>query len=149
MHKTGACLPKLGQADPLGQALLLDPRLPPEQLLAQARGCILRQRGCNLSNAMSKKHVCYDYKRLLVVYAYQFRFEILPKHNGLRLGLPLKCFGRHSRGFAGLVRVALVSTINFPFLFSIYAFRVGLNYNSDLNFSKNFVKNTVGYYLSL
>jgi hypothetical protein len=55
MHKTGACLPKLGQA------LVLDPVLPPEQLLAPARGCILRQRGCNLSNAMSKKHVCYDY----------------------------------------------------------------------------------------
>jgi hypothetical protein len=30
MHKTGACLPKLGQADPLGQALVLDPGLPPE-----------------------------------------------------------------------------------------------------------------------
>jgi hypothetical protein len=55
MHKTGACLPKLGQA------LVLDPGLPPEQLLAPARGCILRQRGCNLSNAMSKKHLCYDY----------------------------------------------------------------------------------------
>jgi hypothetical protein len=55
MHKTGACLPKLGQA------LVLDPGLPPEQLLAPTRGCILRQRGCNLSNAMSKKHVCYDY----------------------------------------------------------------------------------------
>jgi hypothetical protein len=54
-----------------------------------------------------------------VVYAYQFRFEVLPrdKHNGLRLGLPLKCFSRHSRGFAGLVRVTLVSTINFPFHF--------------------------------
>ena len=25
MHKTGACLPKLGQADPLVQALVLDP----------------------------------------------------------------------------------------------------------------------------
>jgi hypothetical protein len=24
MHKTGACLPKLGQADPLMQALVLD-----------------------------------------------------------------------------------------------------------------------------
>jgi hypothetical protein len=36
MHKTGACLPKLGQADPLGQALVLDPGLPPEQLLAPA-----------------------------------------------------------------------------------------------------------------
>jgi hypothetical protein len=47
------------------------------------------------------------YKKLLVVYAYQFRFEVLPrdKHNGLRLRLPLKCFSRHSRGAAGLVRV--------------------------------------------
>jgi hypothetical protein len=25
MHKTGACIPKLGKADPLGQALVLDP----------------------------------------------------------------------------------------------------------------------------
>jgi hypothetical protein len=54
MHKTVACLPKLGQADPLGQALVLDPGLPPEQLLAPARGCTLRRRGCNLSNAMNK-----------------------------------------------------------------------------------------------
>jgi hypothetical protein len=54
MHKTGACLPKLGQADPLGQALVLDPGLPPEQLLAPARGRTLRQRGCKLSNAMNK-----------------------------------------------------------------------------------------------
>ena len=53
MHKTGACLPKLGQADPLGQALVLDPGLPPEQLLAPARGRTLRRRGCNLSNAMN------------------------------------------------------------------------------------------------
>jgi hypothetical protein len=37
------------------------------------------------------------------------------KHNGSRLGLPLKCFSRQSRGFAGLVRVTLVSTINSPF----------------------------------
>jgi hypothetical protein len=54
MYKTGACLPKLGQVDPLGQALVLDQGLPPEQLLAPARGRTLRQRGCNLSNAMSK-----------------------------------------------------------------------------------------------
>jgi hypothetical protein len=54
MHKTGACLPKLGQADPLVQALVLDPGLPPEQLLAPVRGRTLRQRGCNLSNAMNK-----------------------------------------------------------------------------------------------
>jgi hypothetical protein len=61
MHKTGACLPKLGQADPPWQALVLDPGLPPEQLLAPARGCTLHQRGCNLSNAMNKKYVSYDY----------------------------------------------------------------------------------------
>jgi hypothetical protein len=48
MHKTRACLPKLGQA------LMLDPGLPPEQLLTPARGRTLRQRGCNLSNAMNK-----------------------------------------------------------------------------------------------
>ena len=54
MQKTGACLPKLGQADPLVQALVLDPGLPPEQLLAPARGRTLHQRGCNLTNAMNK-----------------------------------------------------------------------------------------------
>jgi hypothetical protein len=54
MHKTGACLPKLGQVDPQWQVLVLDPGLPPEQLLALARGRTLRQRGCNLSNAMNK-----------------------------------------------------------------------------------------------
>jgi hypothetical protein len=53
MHKTGACLPKLWQADPLVQALVLDPGLPPEQHLAQAQGRTLRQRGCNLLNAMN------------------------------------------------------------------------------------------------
>ena len=53
MHKTGACLPKLGQADPRWQALVLDPRLPPEQLLAPARGCTLRQQDYSLSNAMN------------------------------------------------------------------------------------------------
>jgi hypothetical protein len=53
MHKIGACLPKQWQADPLVQALGLDPGLPPEQLLAPARGRTLRQRGYSLSNAMS------------------------------------------------------------------------------------------------
>jgi hypothetical protein len=30
-----------------------------------------------------------------------FRFDVLPrdKHNGVRLGLPLKCFSRHSKEF--------------------------------------------------
>jgi hypothetical protein len=53
MHKTGACLPKQWQADPLVQALVLDPGLPPEQHLAPARGRNLRQQGCSLSNAMN------------------------------------------------------------------------------------------------
>jgi hypothetical protein len=39
---------------------VLDPGLPPEQLLAPARECILRPRGYNLSNAMNKIYVCYD-----------------------------------------------------------------------------------------
>jgi hypothetical protein len=59
MHKIGACLPKLRQVDPLGQALVLDPGLPPEQLLALARGCTLCPRGYNLSNAMNKIDACY------------------------------------------------------------------------------------------
>jgi hypothetical protein len=54
MHKTGACLPKLGQADPRWHALVLGPGLPSEQLLAPARGCIPRQRDYSLSNAMNK-----------------------------------------------------------------------------------------------
>jgi hypothetical protein len=67
MHKTGACLPKLGQADPLGQALVLDPGLPPEQLLALARGCTLRPRGYNLSNAMNKIYACHDMYNLITI----------------------------------------------------------------------------------
>jgi hypothetical protein len=49
MHKTGACLPRLWQADPLVQTRVLDLGLPPEQLLAPARGRTLRQRGYSLS----------------------------------------------------------------------------------------------------
>jgi hypothetical protein len=67
MHKTGACLPKLGQADPRWQALVLDPGLPPEQLLALTRGYTLRQRGCNLSSAMNKKYVCYVMQDLVTI----------------------------------------------------------------------------------
>jgi hypothetical protein len=33
-HKIGACLQKLGKADPRWQALVLAPGLPPKQLLA-------------------------------------------------------------------------------------------------------------------
>jgi hypothetical protein len=57
MHKTGAGLPKLGQADPRWQALVLAPGQPPKQLLAPERGCTLRPRDYNLSNAMNKIHV--------------------------------------------------------------------------------------------
>jgi len=53
MHKTGACLPKQWQAGPLVQTLVLDPGLPPEQLLAPARGCTLRQQDYSLSNAVN------------------------------------------------------------------------------------------------
>jgi hypothetical protein len=67
MHKTGACLPKLGQADPLGQALVLDPGLPPEQLLAPARGRTLRQRGCNLSNVMNKNMYAMIIQDLIII----------------------------------------------------------------------------------
>jgi hypothetical protein len=67
MHKTGACLPKLGQAYPLGQALVLDPVLPPEQLFAQARGCTLRPRGCNLSNAMNKNMYAMIMQDLVII----------------------------------------------------------------------------------
>jgi hypothetical protein len=48
--------------------------------------------------------------------------RFLPKYNGLILGMPLKCFSGYLRGFAGLVRVTLVSTINSPFSISIYEF---------------------------
>jgi hypothetical protein len=67
MHKTGACLPKLGQADPLGQALVLGPGLPPEQLLAPARGRTLRQRGCNLSNAMNENMYAMIRQDLIII----------------------------------------------------------------------------------
>jgi hypothetical protein len=67
MHKTEACLPKLGQANPRRQALVLDPGLPPEQVLAPTRGCTLRQRGCNLSNAMNKIYGCYEMQNLVII----------------------------------------------------------------------------------
>jgi hypothetical protein len=53
MHKTGACLPKQWQAGPLVLALVLDLGLSPEQLLAPARGCTLRQQDYSLANAMN------------------------------------------------------------------------------------------------
>jgi hypothetical protein len=41
------------------QALVLDLGLPPEQLLAPARGRILRHRGYSLSKC--NEYVCHDY----------------------------------------------------------------------------------------
>ena len=38
---------------------MLDPGLPPEQLLAPARGRTLRQQGYSLSKC--NEHVCHDY----------------------------------------------------------------------------------------
>ena len=61
MHKTGACLPKQWQTGPRVQARVLDLGLPPEQLLAPARGCTLRQQDYSLSKC--NEHVCHDYAR--------------------------------------------------------------------------------------
>jgi hypothetical protein len=41
------------------QARVLDPGLPPEQILAPARGRTLRQRGYSLSKG--NEYVCHDY----------------------------------------------------------------------------------------
>jgi hypothetical protein len=71
------------------------------------------------------------------------------KHSAFETWISLRCFSRHLRGFAGWVRVTLVSTINSPSYFLFMNSSVGLNYNSDLSFSKNPGKITVGYYLSL
>jgi hypothetical protein len=43
-----------------------------------------------------------------------------------------------------VVSVRLFPSTNFPFLFFIYAFKVGLNYHSDLNFFQKFYKNYSG-----
>jgi hypothetical protein len=61
MHKTGASLPKLGQA------LVLDSRLPPEQLLAPARGHTLHRRSCTLSNAMNKNMYAMIMQNLIAI----------------------------------------------------------------------------------
>jgi hypothetical protein len=46
---------------------VLDPGLPPEQLLALARGRTLRQRGCNLSNAMNKNMYVMIMQDLVII----------------------------------------------------------------------------------
>ena len=66
MHKTRAYLPKLGQADPRWQALVLAPGPPPEQLLAPERGCTLCQRDYSLSNAMNKIFVNTKHREIVL-----------------------------------------------------------------------------------
>jgi hypothetical protein len=48
------------RGDPLWQARELAPSLPHGQLLAREWARTLRQRCCNLLNAMSKIYVCHD-----------------------------------------------------------------------------------------
>jgi hypothetical protein len=52
------------------------------------------------------------------------------------------------RDFAGWVKMILLFINNFLFHFLFMKFRVGLNYNSDVTYSKNSDKFTVGYYWS-
>jgi hypothetical protein len=63
------------------------------------------------------------------------------------IGISLIYFsGQFTKGF----RMTLISTIHFPFLYFLFMnSSVGLNYNSDLTFSKNSVKITVGCHWSL
>jgi hypothetical protein len=71
------------------------------------------------------------------------------KHNGFVFSLTYFS-GQIKKGFASWVRVTQVSIINFSlFPFLIKNSSVGLNYNSGITFPKNFVKNSVSYYLSL
>jgi hypothetical protein len=46
---------------------VLDPGLPPEQLLAPARGRTLRQRDCNLSNVMNKNMYAMIMQDLVII----------------------------------------------------------------------------------
>jgi hypothetical protein len=61
MHKTGACLQMLGlRGDPRWQARELAPGLYRGQLHARGLARTLRQRDCNLMNAMSKTYAWHD-----------------------------------------------------------------------------------------
>jgi hypothetical protein len=71
------------------------------------------------------------------------------KHSGFVTWISLRCFSRHLRDFAGWVKLTLLSIINFLFHFLFMNSRVDLNYNSNLTYSKNSEKFTVGYYWSL
>jgi hypothetical protein len=68
------------------------------------------------------------------------------KHSGF-VFFPLTYFsGQFTKG----LRMTLISIIYFPLLYFLFIISsVGLNYNSDLTFSKNYVKITVGCHWSL
>jgi hypothetical protein len=65
MHKTGACLHVLVlRGDPWWQVRKQTPRFPRDQLLAPGSTRTLRQRCCNLMNAMYEIYVCYDMQKV-------------------------------------------------------------------------------------
>ena len=67
------------------------------------------------------------------------------KHSGF--GISFMYFsGQFTKGFM----MTLISIIHFPFLYFLFMnSSVGLNYNSELTFSKNFVKITVACHWSI
>jgi hypothetical protein len=59
MHKPGLAFQGCGRQILWCKLGVLDPGLPPEQLIAPARGRTPRQRGYSLSKC--NEHVCHDY----------------------------------------------------------------------------------------
>jgi hypothetical protein len=70
-------------------------------------------------------------------------------HSGFVTWISLRCFSRPLRDFAGWVKMTLLSLLISSFFFLFINSRVGLNYNSDLTYSKNSEKFTVDYYWPL
>jgi hypothetical protein len=118
------------------QALVLDLGLPPEQLLAPARGRTLRQQGYSLSKC--NEHVCHDYTGFnnIMLKETKSRSNLgFLSHAGLSMGLGLLLFRlrfllginivdlyclyifqwTNYKGF----RMALITIIQFPF-FNFY-----------------------------
>jgi hypothetical protein len=74
---------------------VLDPGLPPEQLLAPARGRTLRQRGCSLSKC--NEYVCHDYAGLNQHYAKGRKTKLVSNLGFLGHTWPLVVDAYHSR----------------------------------------------------
>jgi hypothetical protein len=69
---------------------VLDPGLPPEQLLAPARGCTLRPRGCNLSNAVNKNMYAMIMQDLVIIMLREEKLRVswsYVAHSGLCLSI--------------------------------------------------------------